>query len=269
MTVVSNRITANGIAVNYRLEGPSAAQVVMFSNSFVTDYGMWDLQVPAFTKRYRVLRYDTRGHGGTQATPGPYSIDLLVADAVALLDALGLHRVHFVGLSMGGMIAQRLAHQHPDRLLSLCLSDTACRLPPESVWDERIALAREKGAAAFVRPMTERWLTRGYYERHPELVAKLGAMISRTSVDGLVGCAHAIKKMDHSAILAAIKVPTLMVVGEQDVGTPVAAAEVLHRAIDGSSLAVIPNAGHLPNIEQTETFDRTVLEFLGAHQDQL
>ncbi len=267
MTAVPSRVTANGIAVNHRLEGPSGAPVVMFSNSFATDYGMWDFQVPALTKRYRVLRYDTRGHGGTEATAGPYSIDLLVVDAVALLDALGLRRVHFVGLSMGGMIAQRLAHQHPDRLSSVCLSNTACRLPPESVWDERIALAQDKGAAAFVRPMTERWLTRSYYERHPEIVEKLGAMIARTSVDGLVGCAHAIKKMDHSAILAAIRVPTLIVVGEHDVGTPVAAAEVLHRGIQGSRLVVIPNAGHLPNIEQTETFDRTVLDFLGAHQD--
>ena len=264
----AHRIQANGIAVNYRLEGPAGAPVVMFSNSFVTDLGMWDLQVPAFTKAHRMLRYDTRGHGGTQATPGPYTMDLLVADVVGLLDALAIPRVHFVGLSMGGMIAQRLAHRHPDRLSSVVLSDTACRLPPESAWDERIALAQAKGTAAFVRPMTERWLTRGFLEAHPEMAEKLGAMIARTSVDGLIGCAHAIKKMDHTGILAGIKVPTLIVVGEQDVGTPVAAAEVLHRAIAGSKLVVVPNSGHLPNIEQTATFDRTVLDFIAAHSDR-
>lgn len=265
---MTSRIGANGIGVNYRLEGPPGAPVVMFSNSFVTDCGMWDLQVPAFTKSHRMLRYDTRGHGETEATPGPYSMDLLVADAVGLLDALDIRRVHFVGLSMGGMIAQRLAHKHDDRLLSVCLCDTACRLPPESAWDERIALAQAKGAGAFVGPMTQRWLTRHYYDRHPEIVAKLGAMIARTSVDGLVGCAHAIKKMDHSDILPEIRVPTLIVVGEHDVGTPVSAAEFLHREIKGSKLAVIPSAGHLPNIEQTETFDRTVLGFLAGDPDR-
>jgi 3-oxoadipate enol-lactonase len=252
----------NGIEVNYRLEGAPGAPVVMFSNSFLTDLGMWDFQVPAFSDRYRMLRYDARGHGGTQATPGPYSIDLLVADVIALLDALAIERVHFVGLSMGGMIAQLLASKHPERLLSLSLCDTACRLPPESAWDERIDLALTKGTAAFVQPMTTRWLTQAYYAQHPQIVAKLGAMIAKTSVAGAVGCAQAIKKMDQAAILPGIKVPTLIVVGEHDVGTPVAAAEFLHREIKGSTLHIVKDAGHMPNIEQTATFDRIVLDFL-------
>jgi len=261
---MGSRIAAHGIEMSYRLEGPPGAPVVMFSNSFLTDYGMWDDQVPHFGERYRLLRYDARGHGDTQATPGPYSIDLLVADAVALLDALGIERVHFVGLSMGGMIAQLLASKHPERLLSVTLSDTACRLPPESAWDERINLAQTKGTAAFVQPMTTRWLTPAYYAQHPAIVAKLGTMIAKTSVAGAVGCAEAIKKMDLSPILSAIAVPTLIVVGEQDVGTPVAAAEFLHRAIPGSRLSIIKDAGHLPNIEQTATFDRIVLDFIAS-----
>src|SRR6185437_14670271 len=118
---MESRITANGIEMSYRLEGAAGAPVVMFSNSFLTDYGMWDLQVPAFSSRHRLLRYDARGHGDTQATPGAYSIDLLVTDAIALLDALAIERVHFVGLSMGGMIAQLLASKHPERLLSVSL----------------------------------------------------------------------------------------------------------------------------------------------------
>ena len=261
---MTSRIAANGINVNYRLEGPAGAPVIMLSNSFLTDYGMWDFQIPAFTRRYRVLRYDARGHGETPASAGPYSMDLLVADVVALLDALDIRRVHFLGLSMGGMIAQLLASKHADRLFSLTLCDTACRLPPETIWDERINLALTKGTGAFVKPMTERWLTQAYRERHREIVDKLGAMIARTSVDGAVGCAHAIKKMDHSAILSGIAVPTLIVVGEQDFGTPVSAAEFLHREIKGSKLAIIKNAAHLPNIEQTETFDRTVLDFIAS-----
>lgn len=259
---MQSRVTANGIEMSYRLEGAAGAPVVMFSNSFLTDYGMWDLQVPAFSSRHRLLRYDARGHGDTQATPGAYSIDLLVADAIALLDALAIERVHFVGLSMGGMIAQLLASKHPERLLSVSLCDTACRLPPESAWDQRINLALTKGTAAFMQPMTTRWLTPGYYAQHPEIVAKLGAMIAKTSVEGAVGCAEAIKKMDQTAILAGIKVPALIVVGEQDVGTPVAAAEFLHRAIAESRLTIIKDAGHLPNIEQTAVFDRTVLDFI-------
>lgn len=259
-----NRIKANGIDINYKLEGPADAPVLMLSNSLLTDYGMWDFQVPAFTQKYRLLRYDSRGHGGTQATSGPYSMDMLVADVVGLLDALAIQNVHFLGLSKGGMIAQLLASKHGDRLLSVSLCDTACQIPPPSVWDDRIKMAQAKGTSAFVQPMTERWLTQGYRERHPEILEKLGVMISRTSVDGLVGCAHAIKNMDHQPILCTIKVPTLIVVGEHDIGTPVSAAQVLHREIRQSKLVVIKQAAHLTNIEQPQTFNKTVLDFLDA-----
>ena len=260
-----NRIKANGIDINYRLEGPENAPVLMLSNSLLTDYGMWDTQVPAFTAKYRLLRYDSRGHGDTQATPGAYSMEMLVADVVGLIDALGIRKLHFLGLSKGGMVAQRLAAKHGDRLSSVVLCDTACQMPPRSIWDDRIKLAREKGTGAFVQGMTERWLTPGYRATHPEVLAKLGTMISRTSVDGLVGSASAIQDMDHLPLLAEIKVPTLIIVGEKDMGTPVAAAEVLNRGIDGSKMVVVKNAAHLPNIEQAATFDATVLEFLKSH----
>jgi len=262
---MTSRIAANGIDISYRFDGPADAPVLMLSNSLLTDYGMWDMQMPAFAARYRVLRYDSRGHGGTQATPGSYTMALLVADVVGLLDALGLARVHFLGLSMGGMIGQLLAAQPGDRLLSLCLSDTACQMPDAAAWDSRIALAQAKGTSAFVGPMTERWLTQGYRDAHPEVLAKLAAMISRTAVDGLVGCANAIKNMDQLALLPGIRVPTQVVVGELDVGTPVAAARVLQQGIPGAKLEVIANAAHLPNIEQTAKFDAVVLDFLSRH----
>ncbi|MGE0876013.1 MAG: 3-oxoadipate enol-lactonase [Burkholderiales bacterium] len=262
---MTKTVKANGIETSYSLEGPADAPVLMLSNSLLTDYGMWDFQMPAFSAKYRVLRYDSRGHGGTQATPGAYTMELLVADVVGLLDALGIARVHFLGLSMGGMIGQLLAARHGDRLLSLCLSDTACQMPDAAAWDARIELARSKGTSAFVGPMTERWLTAGYRERHPEVLAKLAAMISRTAVDGLVGCANAIKTMDHLALLPGIKVPTQVIVGEHDVGTPVAAAQVLQREIPGAKLQVIKGAAHLPNVEQTAVFDATVLDFLSRH----
>lgn len=262
---MSSRIRANGIEMNYRFDGPASAPVLMLSNSLLTDYSMWDLQVAAFAHNYRMLRYDSRGHGGTQATPGPYTMELLVADVIALLDALGIGRCHFLGLSKGGMIAQRLAAQHGDRLHSVSLCDTACHLPPESMWDDRIALAQSKGTSAFIKPMTERWLTPGFRAANPQVLDKMGTMIARTSVDGLVGCAHAIKKMDHTALLASIKVPTLIVVGEQDPGTPVAAARVLHNAITGSKMVIVEDAAHLPNIEKPAAFNATVLEFVAQH----
>lgn len=262
---MTHRIKANGIDINYMIEGPADAPVLMLSNSLLTNFGMWDFQVPAFAERHRLLRYDTRGHGGTQATSGPYSMEMLVADAVGLLDALGIQKVHFLGLSMGGMIAQLLASKHGDRLHSVSLCDTACQMPPASVWNDRISIAQDKGTSAFVKPMTERWLTEGYRAQHPEVIEKLGSMISGTSVDGLVGCACAIRDMDQLQILAGIEVPTLVVVGEQDMGTPLAAAEVLHREIRNSKLVVVKQAAHLPNIEQTQTFNKSVLDFLAAN----
>lgn len=265
---MSSRIRANGIEMNYRLEGPAGAPVLMLSNSLLTDYGMWDLQAAAFSREYRLLRYDSRGHGGTEATAGPYTMELLVADVVGLLDALGIRRCHFLGLSKGGMIAQRLAAQHGERLYSVSLCDTACHLPPESVWDDRIALAQAKGTSAFIKPMTERWLTPGFRAANPQMLEKMGTMIARTAVDGLVGSAHAIKKMDHTALLASIKVPTLIVVGEQDPGTPVSATRVLHNAIAGSEMVVVEDAAHLPNIEKPAAFNATVLDFLARHRGQ-
>ena len=255
-------VHANGIDINIDIHGPPDAPVVMFSNSLLTDYRMWDAQVPALADRYRILRYDTRGHGRTQATPPPYSMPMLTSDAVALLDALGIERVHFVGLSMGGMIGQLFASAHPDRVMSLSLCDTACRMPPASVWDERIVLARTRGTSAFITPITTRWLTQQYRDDHPEVVETLGAMIANTSVDGMVGCCAAISTMDHLALLSRIGAPTLVVVGEHDIGTPVSAARTLQKEIRDSELAVIQNAAHLTNIEQAGVFNKIITRFV-------
>jgi len=255
-------IKANGIDISYELAGKPGAPVVMTSNSILADYGMWDDQVADLVGPYRLLRYDTRGHGGTQATPGAYTIDLLVEDARGLLDALGVDKVHFVGLSMGGMIGQLFAAKHPQRLHSLVLCDTASELGPESVWDGRMTLARDKGIAAFVGPMTERWLTKPFRDNHPAAVAKMGKMIARSSVDGFCGCAAAIKTMNLTPLLPTIKAPTQVIVGEHDVGTPVAMAQAIHAAIPGSRIEIVKDSAHMPNIEQTATFNRILLDFL-------
>ena len=263
------RIRANGIQISYAIDGPPGRPVVMLSNSLLTDYRMWDPQAPALAGNYRVLRYDTRGHGQSEATEPPYSMAALADDVIALLDGLAIGRCHFVGLSLGGMIGQLLASRHPERVASLSLCDTACRMPPASVWDERIALAQAKGTSAFVEPMTSRWLTSRYREHHADVLQSMGKMIAGTSVEGFVGCCRAIQGMDHSGLLAGITVPTLVLVGEHDVGTPVAAAETLHQGIAGSELVVIEGAAHLTNIEQTRAFNAVLMRFLSQAEARI
>jgi 3-oxoadipate enol-lactonase len=259
------RITANGIQMHYTLNGPASAPVVTLSHSLATNLAMWEPQLNALAARYRVLRYDTRGHGGTDAPSGPYSLDQMAEDAVALLRALGIERTHFIGLSMGGMIGQVLALTHSEMLRSLILCDTSSRVPAEakSVWDERIRVAESQGMAPHVEPTIGRWFTPPFAAKHPEIVERVRAMIRQTEPQGYVGCCHAIKALDLTDRLSAIAVPTLIVVGEDDPGTPVAASRAIHERIRGSELVILKSASHLSNIEQAEAFTKALLDFLG------
>ena len=193
---ISATISANGIAVNYRLEGPDDGPVVMLSNSLMSDFTMWDAQVSALARRYRVLRYDNRGHGATEGTPPPYSIELLVEDARALLDVLDIASVHFVGLSLGGMIGQLLAVRYPERLKSLVLCDTSSYMPPKNLWNDRIRTAENKGLEAMAPAAIERWFTAPFRARHEAEVERVGRMIRKTNLVGYVGCCRAIQAMD-------------------------------------------------------------------------
>ena len=262
---MNSQIQANGISMNYVLDGPADAPVVMFSTSLMCDHRMWERQVAALVPKYRVLRYDTRGHGGTEMTQGAYTMDLLAEDVVALLTALEVRRVHFVGLSLGGFIAQALALAHPSVVASLVLCDTACHMPPESIWDERIETAKTKGLEPFTNIMVERWFTEDFRDANPRELESVQAMIRRTSVGGLVGCCHAAKRMNFANQLKDIAAPTLVVVGEHDPGTPVSAATVLHEGIEGSEFCIIKNAAHLTNIERPDQFNHALIEFLTRH----
>lgn len=255
-------IKANGIAINYRLDGPEDGPVVMLSNSLMSNYTMWDDQVPMLSEKFRVLRYDQRGHGGTEVLPGPYSIELLTDDAVALTEALGIGALHFVGLSMGGFTGQLMALQYPDKVLSLVLCDTACRMPPPSLWDERIALARSNGIAALLPATLERWFTQAFREAGKAQLARVREMILGTQVAGYIGCAEAIRDMDLCDRLTAITAPTMVLVGEADPACPVSSARTLHKGIAGASLVIVPAAAHLPNIEQAAAFNRALQAFL-------
>jgi 3-oxoadipate enol-lactonase len=258
------RITANGIQVHYTLNGPASAPVVMLSHSLATTLAMWEPQAAALAARYRVLRYDTRGHGGTDAPSGAYTLELLAEDARALLQVLDIRRVHFVGLSMGGMIGQMLGLTHPELLRSLVLCDTSSRVPAEarSMWDERIRMAETQGMEPLVQSTIARWFTPTYVEKHPEVVEPVRAMIRRTPPQGFAGCGQAIKMLDLTDQLPRIGAPTLVIVGEDDPGTPVAASRTIHERIRGSELVILKSAAHLSNVEQPEAFARALLGFL-------
>jgi len=262
---MGDTIKANGADVAYRFDGPEGAPVVMLSNSLASNYTMWDAQIPALTKKYRVLRYDQRGHGGSEATPPPYSFDMLLEDARGLLQALGIDKLHFCGLSMGGMTGQLFGAKYPEMLRSLILCDTASKMPDPSVWDDRLQMAEEKGMPAMAPSTLERWFTAPYHSAEPGEIARIGKMIAATPVDGFVGCGRAIQAMNHAPLLAKIKTPTLIIVGEDDPSTTVAQSEAIHRGIAGSELVVLKKAAHLSNIEQAEAFNKALLAFLDAH----
>jgi 3-oxoadipate enol-lactonase len=253
----------NGTTLNYRFDGPREGEVVMLSNSLASDLSMWDLQIPALVDAgYRTLRYDTRGHGGSAIPAGPYSIAQLAADAVGLLDVLGLEKVRFCGLSMGGMVGQALAAGHGERLIALVLSSTSAFFPLKEVWNERLALVRQSGMASVVDATIDRWFIKASQARLPGEVAKTREMIQRTPVEGFCGCGVAIREMDLRESLKAITVPTLVIVGEHDPGTPVSGAELIHAGIALSRLEVLADAAHFCNVEQKDRFNGLLLGFL-------
>ena len=259
---MSGTVKVNGAEIGYRFDGPMGGRVVLMSNSLMSDYSMWDPTVPALADRYRVLRYDTRGHGRSGTTPGPYTIAQLADDAVGLLDALEIGKVHFVGLSMGGMIGQQLGARYPHRVHSLALCDTASEMPPRSMWEERISIARAQGTAGLLDSTIKRWFTAPFIGRDPESIAKVREMILGTGVEGYVACASAVRDMTQTTMLLKVKAPTLVLVGREDPACTVDQSIVLHRMIDGSEMFVIEKAAHLSNIEQPDAFNGAVRAFV-------
>jgi 3-oxoadipate enol-lactonase len=256
------KIHANGIDIHYAISG--SGPVVTLAHSLATDLTLWDGVAARLEARFTVLRFDARGHGRTSAPEGPYDFPMLVADLIGLLDALGIERTHFVGLSMGGMLGQHCALAHPERLDKLALVSTASRTPAEAqaIWDERIALARRQGMTAHVEATLARWFTAPYRAAHPEVMARIGALIAATPVAGYAGWGAAIKTLDLTDKLGAIRAPTLVVCGADDPGTPPAAHRAIAEAIAGARLEIIPQASHQLVIEQEEPFLRLLTDFL-------
>lgn len=261
------KVNANGIDMQYTLDGPATAPVLTLSHSLATDLSMWDPQMSALTARYRVLRYDTRGHGGSGAPAGAYTLEQLADDVRALLKALGIARTHWCGLSMGGMIGQTVALKTPEILASLMLCDTSSRVPAEArpLWAERIKTAETQGMEPLVEPTIGRWFTAPFIQQRKDVIDVVRAMIRRTPPRGYAGCCHAISQLDLTDRLHAIKLPTLVVVGEEDQGTPVAASRAIQERVKDSELQILKSASHLSNMEQPDAFVSAITAFLARH----
>ena len=262
------KIKVNGIHINYRIDGPDGAPWVTMSNSLATTHRMWDAQMGAFTKQYRVLRYDKRGHGETEVAPGPYSFELLADDVLALLDALQISRTHFVGLSMGGMTGMTMALRKPSVLRTLVLCDTTSKDPlgDPALWQQRIDAVRAAGSMeALVESTLARFLTPDTVKTRPEIADAVRTMVRNTPIEGYIACCQAIAKLNLTDRLPGIAIPTLVVVGADDPATTVEMANTIHQGIAGSELVILKHAAHLSNLEQADAFDEAVLGFLARH----
>lgn len=261
-------IDRNGVRIAYRVEGATdvARPWLVFSHSLACDHTMWDAQMAEFAD-FRILRFDTRGHGQSTAPTGEYALEVLADDLKAVLDAVSIRRCHFVGLSMGGMIGQQFLLKYPGRFDTVTLADTTSRYPAEArtVWEERLALVRSRGMDAIVPSTLERWFTAAFRESHPEEVGRIGRLIRSTPVTGYAGCAYGISRINLTARLTDIDCPALVIVGESDLGTPPSMAEEIVRALPRSRLCVIPRAAHLSNVEQPAEFNRVLRQFLAAN----
>ncbi len=260
------QIAANGINFNIRIDGLEGAPWLMFSNSHCTTLELWDEMVARFADRYRILRYDTRGHGGTSAPPGDYTQNELAADVAALLDVLGIDRVHFCGISIGGQTGLGLAIHHPQHLLSLTAANARFDVPPPvaKAWDERIAIVEKGGSEAIAEGTVGRWFEATYPARHPERVARIKAMFSRVSRQGYIGCAKAIRDLDYREALAKIDLPVLLISGKQDSSATEEMVVRMNAMIRGSKLAMLEPAGHLTVVEQPEAFGDALDAFLDS-----
>ena len=255
-------IEVAGLPFHVSVEGPADAPPLMLGNSLSSNMAMWEPQMPALKERYRVIRYDHRGHGRSAAPFGPYSMDRLGQDALAIMDALGIARAHWCGLSMGGMTGMWLLTHAPHRIDRAVLANTAAHMGPADLWNGRIRTATRGGMAALLDGTLQRWFKPGFAEREPATIAEVRAMILGTPVAGYQGCCAAIRDMDQRESIRAIRAPVLVIIGAHDPATTPAAGRLIADAIPGAGSVTLDGA-HLSNLEQPEAFTRSVVGFLG------
>jgi len=253
-----------GCPIDVEVLGPADAPVLMLSSSLGTTKHMWDPQMPAFTQDYRVVRFDRRGHGKSGVTQGPYAMDMLARDAIAVMDALDLKKVNWLGLSMGGMEGQWLGAKASERINKLILSNTTSYYADKAPWETRIANIKKGGSVAAIADMAINvWLTQGYQKKHPAETARMKEMMIATPVEGYIGCCAAVRDMDYREVVKEISVPTMVIAGSKDMATNMEAAQFIVDRVKGSKLAVV-DAAHIANVEQPEAYTKTVLDFLRA-----
>jgi 3-oxoadipate enol-lactonase len=259
------RVKANGITINYEVDGADGAPWLVLSNSLATNVHMWDDQAADLKRSFRVLRYDQRGHGGTDAPAGRYTFDLLIADVLALFDVLSIRRAHFGGLSMGGATALGLALRHPDRIDRAIICDSGCASTPATSqqWEERIAAAQKQGMEGLVDSTIARWFPPETVKANPPHLDKVRAMIRSTPVNGFIGCAAALADHDFRSAVSTASRPLLFIVGEKD-GTTPAAMRDMHQKVPGSGFVELPGAGHISNMDQPAKFTEAIAKFLGG-----
>ena len=254
-------IDADGCLLNISVEGRDGGPTVMLSNSLGATLQMWEPQMRALTQLFRVIRYDRRGHGKSSIPPGPYSIERFGRDVIAILDDLNIDKVHWCGLSMGGMVGQWLGANAPERLGKIVLANTTCHYPDPTNWQNRIKAVKESGIAAVSDTIIASWLTADFREREPQIAERLKAMLSATPVEGYLASCEALSTLDLRELLPTITSPTLVIAGRHDMSTPIAAGEMIRSKIPGASLTIL-DAAHLSNIEQPHAFTDAVVGFL-------
>lgn len=252
----------SAVPVHHVVTGPPDAPVVVLSNSLGSTTTMWDPQADALAEHFRVVRYDTRGHGESPVPAGPYDIDDLADDVVALLDTLGVDRAHVVGLSLGGMTGMRLAARNPERVDRLVVLCTGARLEPASAWHARAATVREHGTGAVAEAVVQRWFTTPYLDASPDTKAACEATVAGTPSEGYASCCEVIATMDLHHDLPTISAPTLAIAGADDPATPPSFLQAIAETVQDGRLLVVPDSAHLANAEQPETITPAIIAHL-------
>lgn len=262
------RASVNGITINYELSGSPSAPPVILHHPLATTLSVWDELAAVLAPDYRVIRFDARGHGKSDAPKGAYTFETLTADVIGLMDHLGVRKAGFVGLSMGGFVGQYLGLLHPDRFHALCLVSTSSNMAAlgQQIWEQRIRIVDEHGMTPeVVDGALARWLSPETLRSRPALVARFRTMIESTPPSGYVGWCHAIRTLDITDRIRAIRLPTKVIVGQLDPATPPLAARAIHQAVEGSELVIMPDVSHMLQVEAPEAFHGHVLPFLATH----
>lgn len=261
-------VTGSAAGLGYEFVGPPGAPHLVLGSSLGTTRALWDAQLPALASSYRVLRFDHLGHGDSAVPAGPYRIELLGDRLLRLLDAAGVRRAAYCGISLGGMLGLWLAAHHPDRVDRLAVISASAYLPPAAGWRERAREVRAHGTAAIVERVLGRWFTPGFGSSHPDTVAHLAAALAGTPPEGYAGCCEAIADLDLRPVLARIRARTLVVAGAEDPATPPGHAAYLAEAIPDAHLSIIAGAAHLPNVERAATVEDLLLAHLGTGTEE-